>query len=123
MGESTMEQRLARENEAFRGSGGRSEENRDYGFRPAFFDYASQKVYLSRFADGKLAPMHILDGLPEEVVVDRTPTGRVLRTRASLVAGFERNGMFYTRKAAARAVAALRSRRPARVEDKRRVLP
>jgi len=123
MGESTMEQRLARENEAFRGSGGRSEENRDYGFRPAFFDYASQKVYLSRFADGKLAPMHILDGLPEEVVVDRTPTGRVLRTRASLVAGFERNGMFYTRKAAARAVAALRSRRIARVEDKRRVLP
>ena len=123
MSEGTMEQRLARENEAFRGSGGRSEENRDYGFRPAFFDYASQKVYLSRFADGKLAPMHILDGLPEEVVVDRTPTGRVLRTRASLVAGFERNGMFYTRKAAARAVAALRSRRAVPIEEKRRVLP
>jgi hypothetical protein len=118
-----MEQRLARENESFRGSGGRSEENRDYGFRPAFFDYASQKVYLSRFADGTLAPMHIMDGLPEEVVVDRTPAGRVLRTRASLVSGFERNGMFYTRKAAARAVAALRSRRSVRIEDKRRVLP
>ena len=123
MKESTIEKRLARDNELYRGTGGRSDENRDYGFRPAFFDYASQTVYLSRFADGKLAPMHILDGLPEEVVVDRTPTGRVLRTRASLVAGFERNGMFYTRKAAARAVAALRSRRIVRVEDKRRVLP
>lgn len=123
MSEGTMEQRLARENEAFRGSGGRSEENRDYGFRPAFFDYASQKVYLSRFGDGTLAPMHLLDGLPDEVVVDRAASGRVLRTRASLVAGFERNGMFYTRKAAARAVAALRSRRTPRVEEKRRVLP
>jgi len=107
----TMEQRLARENEAFRGTGGRSEENRDFGFRPAFFDFASQMLYLSRYLDGRIAPLHLLDGLPEEVVVDRAPNGRVLATRASLVAGFERNGLFYTRKAAARAVAALRSRR------------
>ena len=123
MREGTIEQRLARENESFRGSGGRSEENRDYGFRPAFFDYASQRLYLSRFANGSLAPMHLLDGLPDDVVVDRAPSGRVLRTRASLVSGFERKGMFYTRKATARAVAALRSRRAVPVEDRRRVLP
>jgi hypothetical protein len=111
MRESTIEKRLARENELYRGTGGRSETNRDYGFRPAFFDYASQRLYLSRFADGRFAPLHLLEGLPEEVIVDRAPNGRVLSVRASLVSGFERNGLFYTRKAAARAVAALRSRR------------
>lgn len=114
MRELAIEQRLARENEAYRGSGGRSEENRDLGFRPAFFDYAAQKLHLSRFADGRIAPMHLLEGLPDEVVVDRAPNGRVLALRASLVAGFERNGTFYTRKAAARAAAALRSRRSVR---------
>ena len=123
MKEDTIEQRLARQNESYRGSGGRSEENRDYGFRPAFFDYASQKLHLSRFVDGRPAPMHLLDGLPDEVVVDRAPGGRVLRTRASLVAGFERKGMFYTRKAAARAVAALRSRRALRLGEGRRLAP
>jgi hypothetical protein len=107
----TIEQRLAHENRRHAGTGGVSAENRDYGFRPAFFDYASQKLYLSRFADGRLAPLHLAEGLPDEVVVDRAPNGRALATRASLVAGFERNGMFYTRKAAARALAALRSRR------------
>ena len=111
MKESTIEKRLARDNELYRGTGGRSDENRDYGFRPAFFDYASQKLHLSRFADGHLAPLHLLEGLPDEAVVDRAPNGRVLSVRASLVAGFERNGLFYTRKAAARAIAALRSRR------------
>ena len=111
MKELTIEQRLARENERWQGSGGRSDENREFGFRPAFFDYASQKLYLSRFPDGRPAPLHLVDGLPDEVVVDRAPGGRVLSVRASLVSGFERNGMFYTRKAAARALAALRSRR------------
>ena len=118
MKEDTIEQRLARESERHSGTGGRSEENREFGFRPAFFDYASQKLYLSRFADGRLAPLHVADGLPDEAVVDRAPDGRVLSTRASLVAGFERNGVFYTRKAAARALAALRSRRwPKRVRE------
>ncbi len=67
--------------------------------------------------------MHLLDGLPDEVVVDRARSGRVLRTRASLVAGFERKGMFYTRKAAARAVAALRSRRLSQLAEGRRLFP
>lgn len=113
----TIEQRLADENARYAGTGGRSAENRDYGFRPAFFDYATQKLYLSRFPGGGPAPLHLADGLPDEVVVDRAPNGRVISTRASLVAGFERNGAFYTRKAAARALAALRSRRwPKRAE-------
>jgi hypothetical protein len=90
--------------------GAHSEDIGDRRFRPAFFDFASQKLYLSRFADGRLAPIHLRDGLPEEVVVDRAPSGRVIAVRASLVCGFERNGVFYTRKSAARAAAALRGR-------------
>jgi len=96
---------LRKENVAFAGTGGRSEENRNLGFRPAFMDFATQTIYLSRFANGRPAPFHLLDGLPEEVVVDRSPNGRVISAKATLISGFERNGYFYTRTAAARAAA------------------
>ena len=76
---------------------------RRLGFRPAFLDYATMRIYPSCFLDGRPAPFHLLDGLPAEVVVDRTPTGRVVRAKATLVSGFERGGFFFTRSAAARA--------------------
>ena len=99
------EQLLKRENAVHADTGGRSQENSDLGFRPAFFDFATQTIYPSRFADGRLAPFHLLDGLPEEVVVDRAASGRVIAAKATLISGFVRNGFFYTRSAAARAVA------------------
>jgi hypothetical protein len=99
------EELIRKENVAFAGTGGRSEENRNLGFRPAFFDFGTQTIYLSRFANGRPAPFHMLDGLPEEVVVDRSPTGRVISAKATLISGFERNGFFYTRTAAMRAAA------------------
>ena len=97
------ETELKRENEVHVGTGGRSQENSGLGFRPAFLDFATQKIYPSRFADGRLAPFHLLDGLPEEVVIDRAPNGRVVATKATLISGFVRGGFFYTRTAAARA--------------------
>lgn len=51
------------------------------GFRPAYLDYATMTIYPSGFATSALA------------------------TRATLVPGFERNGFFYTRTAAAKAAA------------------
>jgi hypothetical protein len=96
---------LREENAAFFGTGGRSQENSGLGFRPAFFDFATQTLYPSRFADGRPAPFHLLEGLPDEVVADRAPSGRVTSTRPTLIAGFERNGYFFTRSAAARAAA------------------
>ena len=75
------------------------------GFRPAYYDYSTCTTYLSRFADGSPAPVHLLDGLPEHLVAVREPGGRVLAVRPSLIAGFERNGFFYTRINAARLVA------------------
>lgn len=94
---------LRRENLTHAGSGGRSEENAGLGFRPAFLDFATQRIYPSRFADGRPAPFHLLDGLPAEVVMDRAATGRVIAAKATLVSGFVRKGFFYTRSAAARA--------------------
>jgi hypothetical protein len=95
--------RLRLENLLFRGTGGRSEENRNLGFRPAFFDYATQRLYLSCYRNGLPAPVHLLHGLPDEVVCERAENGRVVHTKPTLVAGFVRNGFFYTRRAAARA--------------------
>jgi hypothetical protein len=49
------------------------------GFRPAFLDFATMTIYPSEFAAG------------------------VLSAKATLIAGYERHGFFYTRTAAARA--------------------
>ena len=95
---------LKRQNQAFVGTGGVSEENRSSGFRPAFHDLASGRTALARFADGRAAPMHLLDGLPAEWVVQREATGRVSAIKDSVIAGFVRNGVFYTREEAAAAL-------------------
>jgi hypothetical protein len=96
---------LGRESARFRGTGGVSEENRGLGFGPAFLDGATGIVHRSRFADGRPAPFHLLDGLPPEVIAGRDERGRVTAVKGSLVAGFLRCGRFYTREQAAAAVA------------------
>ena len=63
---------LKRENVAYGGSGGCSRESRKLGFTPAFLDFATQTIYPSCFADGRAAPFHLLDGLPDAVVVRRS---------------------------------------------------
>jgi hypothetical protein len=93
---------LQRENVEFLGTGGRSQENATMGFRPAFMDSETLVVYPSRFADGRPAPMHLLDGLPPEVVLARTTGGRVASVKSTIVSGFTLAGVFYTRDAAAR---------------------
>ena len=95
---------LRAQSDAYRGTGGCSEENGDCGFRPAFRDDDNGIIYRARFLDGNPAPFHVLDGLPDEVVVTRAESGRVLAVTASLVSGFVRLGRFYTRDEAAAAV-------------------
>lgn len=92
---------LQMETAAHRGTGGVSAENRALGFRPAFRDTRTGATYLSSFADGRPAPFHILDGLPEALVLARDRHGRVSRALGSIVAGFLRDGVFYTRAEAA----------------------
>ena len=97
-------QTLRRQNQVFRGTGGVSAENRTQGFVPAFLDTQTGAVYRACFADGRPAPMHLLDGLPPAVVAIRDPTGRVTALKSSVQAGFLRAERFYTREQAAAAL-------------------
>ena len=101
MGPAMTETTLAIENARYRGTGAVSEENRCRGFRAAFMDRETRAVHIVRFADGRTAPCHVLDGLPAELVLARDAVGRVKRVKASVVSGFVRDGRFYTREEAA----------------------
>lgn len=92
---------LGWENQRFEGTAGVSSGNRQQGFRPAFMDSVSGVTHLSRFADGRPAPIHLLEGLPAELLVHRTHTGRVVAVKSSVVSGFVRGERFFTREQAA----------------------
>ncbi len=94
------EQQLDLERSRYHGTGGVSQ-NRSCGFRPAFMDTQTRAVYPSRFTDGRLAPFHILDGLPDELVLSRNARGRGAIVKASVVSGFIRESLFYSRDEAA----------------------
>jgi hypothetical protein len=96
---------LVQQNHIYRETGGVSEGNRDQGFRPAFLDQSTGTTRLSRFSDGRIAPLHVLDGLPDELIAARDVNGHVKTARDCVIAGFLRGGLFYTREQAARAVA------------------
>ncbi len=92
---------LRQQNLAFKGTGGVSGGNRSQGFAPAFLDTETGRVYPARFADGRPAPMHLLDGLPQELIVSRDTASGCLAVKRSVVAGFVQAGQFYTREQAA----------------------
>jgi hypothetical protein len=94
---------LRKENRAYRGTGGVSAGNRTVGFIPAFCDTATGRVEPSRLADGSPAPMHLLAGLPEEWIVTRGDRDQVVAVKSTVIAGFVRAGVFYTRAQAAQA--------------------
>jgi hypothetical protein len=96
---------LVDQNAHYQGTGGVSQGNRSAGFVPAFLDTETGEVYISRFANGAPAPIHLLAGLPASVVTKRTTSGGVLEVAASVIAGFVCQGAFYTREQAASAVA------------------
>jgi hypothetical protein len=64
-------------------------------------------VYASCFANGQPAPFHLLEGLPDEIVLTRHPTGRVAAVKKSITSGFVCDGRFYTREQAAEQVMAI----------------
>lgn len=97
-----MAQRLSYEaleaqNRAYAGTNGISQENCCLGFAPAFLDRDTGRVFRSCMADGCPAPVHLLDGLPDDVVLTRDITGHVKAVKSSVIAGFIRDGFFYTR--------------------------
>ncbi len=92
---------LADENRRFARSGGVSENNRDAGFVPAYRDGDSGRVVLSKTADGSIATVHTLEGLPDEWIATHDETGRAASLKSGIVSGFYRNGEFFTREEAA----------------------
>jgi hypothetical protein len=107
MNDVLTERVLQLETQVFRGTGGVSANSRTYRFHPAFLDTSTNTVYLSRFANGQPAPFHLLDGLPDEVVVGRSASGKVQAVKPTVVSGFVRSERFYTREEAAQTVAEL----------------
>lgn len=94
------------QNAEFAGTGGVSPNNRGLGFVPGYLNTHTGETIVSRFADGLPAPVHVLDGLPDGWVAERDATGKVTRAVDSVIAGFLRNGEFFTRNSAAMAAAA-----------------
>jgi len=93
---------LHRQNTSYRNTAGVSQENRDAGFHPAFYDTQYRTADIARLRDGTPAPCHLLDGVPDDWVLKRDRSGKVITVKPSVVAGFIRNGRFYTREQALR---------------------
>lgn len=97
-------EKLAKENQDFTGTGGVSKENRSLGFLPAFRDNETGRVYLSCNKDGTQAAVHLLDGLPEDVIISRDEENNIVSVKPSVIPGFVKEAVFYTREQAARLV-------------------
>ena len=93
-------QLLCQQNVTFKNTAGGSKGNRSLGFRPAFYDAQQQRAEVARFSNGAPAPFHLLEGVPEDWVTKRDSCGKVIAVKASIIAGFIRNGIFYTREQA-----------------------
>lgn len=95
---------LEDENRHYTGCGGISPENRGLGFLPAYLDSATGSIHLSRFSNGRRAPIHLLEGLPEQLVLRRDASSKVIAAKSSVSTCFVRQGRFYTREQAAMAM-------------------
>ena len=105
MNKSMTCERLREDNQTFDGTGGVSASNCAEGFIPAFCDTETGQVIPSRNADGSQAPIHLLAGLPMEWAVELGNGNVVLAVKETIIAGFLRAGVFFTRDQAAQAVA------------------
>ncbi len=95
---------IHQQNLAFQGTSGVSTNNRSQGFTPAFLDTETETIHIARFADGRPAPMHLIEGLPPELTLSRDATGKCTAVKSSVIAGFVRDSLFYTREQAANAI-------------------
>ena len=98
---SMNEQTLQQENEAYRGTRGVSENNRDRGFQPAFRDSDTGRIEVSRLQSGEPATMHIISWLPQEWAAETAADGAVMALKPGIDCGFVSDGVFYTREQAA----------------------
>ncbi len=101
MSRPVSKQTIHKQNLAFAGTNGVSENNRRAAFLPAFRDEETGRVELARFANGQVAPVHLIVGLPAEWAAARGKDGAILAIKGSITAGFVRDAKFFTREQAA----------------------
>ncbi len=94
-------QSLHKENSEFAGTTGVSKNSKSLGFIPAFYDRESGRAEISRFSDGSPAPIHLMEGLPEEWAVAHDADGKITSVIPTIISGFVRGADFYTREQAA----------------------
>ena len=68
--------------------------------------YSAHSVRV-RYSDGRPAPFHLIDGLPDAVVLSRKPSGKVETIKPEVISGFVLDGQFYTREESAKRLAEL----------------
>jgi len=95
---------LKNENHQYSGTGGVSQNNAQFGFIPAFRNEKTGQVVLSKTTDGKISPIHLLEGIPNTWFSNKNSTDNTLVLVNDITSGFVRQGIFYTRKDAANAV-------------------
>ena len=86
------------ENKRYAGTRGVSENNRDDKFYPAFLNKRDGRVEIAKKQDGSPAPFHLIDWLPEEWATGIDTKGRVRSLQPEIIAGFVREGIFFTRE-------------------------
>ena len=91
------------ESAPYKGSCGDSATARNKRFLPAFKNTENGQVQLARLPNGQVAPMHLISYLPPSWAARRDTDGTVLELVGSVVAGFVRDGRFYTREEASTA--------------------
>ncbi len=90
--------RLTVENKLYAGTGGISQTNCCLGFAPGFMNQETGEVVVSRFADGRCAPIHCMDGLPKEWMSTAIATDcDALTIKDCVISGFIRHGQFFSR--------------------------
>ncbi len=95
--------KLRTENRQFAHTCGLSANNADQAFVPAFRNEQTGEVALARFADGRIAPMHLIINLPDAWATARNARGQISAVLDCVIAGFVHEGQFYTRAEAAAA--------------------
>lgn len=92
---------VTRESEPYNGTCGESVVACQHKFLPAFCNREDGRIELARLPNGKPAPMHLIAKLPKVWAARCDGKGNVLELIDSIVAGFVKNGRFYTREEAA----------------------
>lgn len=98
----TIQSRLDSENIQYANSGGVSQNNAAENFVPAFKNANTGEIALSKYFNGKPAPLHLIDGLPDSWLIK---DGKQKDLQEFIISGFVRFGRFFDRQEAAEFIA------------------